>query len=155
VLAGARPRRFAARRPVDSAPLRAPTLVRSVPPPLPELDLASACPIPPPSGRDCSPKLPRPARSAPSVVPSSQFYSHGWNPAIEFVGPSLPVLANSGDPRPPDVVPAPSPATPPPQTGATPAATINPPDASVGGLLRRRSSKQKHLQQNNKQAIVT
>ena len=58
VLAGALPRWFAApaRCPVDSAPPRALALVRSVPPPSPELELASAHPISPPHDWDCSPE---------------------------------------------------------------------------------------------------
>jgi hypothetical protein len=57
-LARALPRWFAAptRRPADSALPCARALALGVPHPSPELALASKHPIPPPRGRDCSPK---------------------------------------------------------------------------------------------------
>jgi hypothetical protein len=73
VLVGALSRRLAAPRATAGRfnPAPSPALVRCIPPPRAELALASARPIYPPRDRDCSSELPRPARSAPSVVPSS------------------------------------------------------------------------------------
>jgi hypothetical protein len=102
-LAGARPRQLAALTwcPAKMAPSHAPVVVHSVSLPSPEIARPLAHPIPPPRNRDSSPKLSRPARSTPStVLPPPVPFSRPES-CSELVGPSSPVLANSGDLKPP------------------------------------------------------